>query len=288
MKAFLSRLKIKLAYNLIKYWRIPVYNQALFHHTLSKSHKLILKSKEVISYRLIMMLDKNNGQTADYLNNWKKQTKLLFCPDITSLSYFVESTTDAKIALNGISNSNNGKLLFCSHGVFLTQNVLSVLCEFASQSKEQYINVLLFRRQKYPHVESWWKDYALAFKINLIIIHNDTKKLKKTAKAMLAKGDYVLCAPDFYFYKDDVFNQSKESFARATKIFCDIAEESKADIFYVKCLNKSVYNNQESVLIKIHGFNSDQVDSLFLKDVQKYPEGWFFSYNNYYSINKWN
>lgn len=277
-----------LSYKLLVIWRKLVYKRILADVALTRFSKSYLSVSAKLLGFIICLINPRNGRTKRYMENWKTQTSALFSPQITPMSVYTTSSTDALIALNQCNFTNKGKVIFFSHGAHLIQNVSCVLIDLAAKSEQPYINVLIFRRQRYTHVEQWWIEYALCFRINVQIVHEDTLLLIDKAKAMLDNNEIVLCAPDFFFSEEQSYAASWESFRKTATLFMRMAKQKQAETFYINGCLKADYTDIKSVLKPITDYNSETVAQYFQDEINKDPERWFFSYNHYDHMQLWN
>lgn len=284
----LRSLRIKSSYWLIMQWRILVYSRFLYAKYHSKLSVFAHNVATWILKSIVCLLNSNHGKTRVHLENWSEQTAALFAPEITPIAVYADSTTDARIVLESIEKSDTGKMIFFSHGTYMVQNISSLLSVLANKTDRSYINVLLFRRQEYPHVEEWWLAYALAMKINLKIIHHDNLLVIDTAKQLLKNNDIVLCAPDYFFGTGESFDESLSNYRKVTALFVRLAKSTKAEMMYVKTCNKADYNRTDSILLPIPRYEPALIEDMFTIERNEFPENWFFSYNHYESIESWN
>jgi len=283
----LKDLHINASYKLLIVWRKLVYRRLLHNPYLHRLviYRLIVSAK--IVQAITCLINGNNGNTRIYMDNWQEQTSALFAPEITPLSVYGKSSTDARVALDSTDFGSSGKVIFLSHGAFLTQNASSVLSEIALKTDRPFINTLLFRRQIYPHVEQWWKSYSLCFRINLNIIHNDTLLLIDTAKQMLENNDVVLCAPDYFFSTEASFEEAMNSYEKTVTLFMRLAKSKNADVFYTNCCNAATFDNSNSFLTPIKQYDASVVKALFEQELLNNPNEWFFTHNHFRAIEKW-
>jgi len=279
--------QIWFSYKNLVVWRILVYKRILMNPYLSRFSKHCLSILSIIFKTIVCVTNANQGRTSIYMDGWMKQTSALFSPQVSSLSNYMSSSTEALIALNSADYSGKGKVVFFSHGAYLVQNVSCVLIDMAKKSNNSYVNVLIYRRDIYPHVEEWWKEYALCFGINIEIVHEDSLLLVDRAKYLLENDEIVMCAPDFFFSEGGDYEKTWNRFDKTAKLFMRMAKQFKSSVYYINCCNVAAYEDYQSFLNPVNSYDSSEICSLFQDEIDRFPENWFFSYNHFSSIKPW-
>jgi hypothetical protein len=272
---------MSIQYKFLEAWRSITYRRILLHPFISNAKNASLALADILLKNIVCLLYPNRKLTQDHLNKWKNQTSALFSPELTPLSIYAQSTTDAKVALESADFGQRGKLLFISHGAYQIQNVSSLLIELASTTTKPFTTVLIFRRQNYPHVEDWWKSYGLCFKINIEIVHNDTLLLIQRTKELLDDNQVVLCAPDFYFSTNISYEQALANYLKTVSLYLKLARIKHAEVYYIKCCNQAEYSDSRSFLIPVENYDQSAILKSFQIETSTHPENWFFAYNHY-------
>ena len=261
------------------YWRALTYRNLLFGE---RHPRAVWRVATRATRALAVRCARNRSIIELAMQHWERQTSALFAPDRTPFSHYAGAFVPGSIALDTFATpSERGTLIFATHGAFLLQNLSCLVASLAKKSTSPCVDVLMFRRQHYPHVESWWLDYTLAFNVNLTIVHDNGGAFLQKSKHFLRRGEIVIVLPDYFFSTGVDFAKAHDMFLRAAKNFMRIAKNTESDVLYVDCCALAQHDNFRSFVTSIHGYDAAGVSRRVMRDIRRAPECWFFTINHW-------